>query len=153
MKSKITLVLLLCMFILAGFGSLRAQAALDAAPASYQPATLVQGGAPGTFSVNVKNNSSTASLTGAVLKITLPAGMEYAGNIQNAIVKDVSVLNVPQFTVNSMAIGAANLVSFDVRIICGYIQSGAQLKYELYDASNVLLATVLNGPTAANTPG
>ncbi|MFH6996214.1 hypothetical protein, partial [Flavobacterium sp. FlaQc-48] len=152
MKSKITLVLLLCMFILAGFGSLRAQAALDAAPASYQPATLVQGGAPGTFSVNVKNNSSTASLTGAVLKITLPAGMEYAGNIQNAIVKDVSVLNVPQFTVNSMAIGAANLVSFDVRIICGYIQSGAQLKYELYDASNVLLATVLNGPTAANTP-
>ncbi|MBN9295642.1 MAG: DUF11 domain-containing protein [Filimonas sp.] len=128
-----------------------AQVTLDASNPSWQPATLVQGGAPGTFTVAVKN-STTSALTGAVLKITLPAGMEYvASSITGATEKSIANLNAPTFNVPTIAAGYPNDINFAVRINCGYVASGALLQYQLSDAGGTVI-TNTTGNNAANTP-
>lgn len=78
MKTKITFVLLLLLFMMGG--SAFAQVQINA-PTSYQPVSLSQGGAPGTYKVDIVNNNA-AALNGATFSLALPAGMEYvAGTI------------------------------------------------------------------------
>lgn len=56
MKTKVTLILLLLLFAMGG--STFAQVQINA-PSSYQPAALAQGGAPGSYKVDVVNNTAT----------------------------------------------------------------------------------------------
>lgn len=57
MKTKITFVLLLLLFMMGG--SAFAQVQINA-PTSYQPVSLSQGGAPGTYKVDIVNNNAAA---------------------------------------------------------------------------------------------
>lgn len=59
--------------MLAGRGAF-AQVQINA-PSSYQPVSLVQGGAPGTYKVDIVNNNAAA--LNATFSLALPAGMEY----------------------------------------------------------------------------
>lgn len=78
MKTKFTLTLLLLLLPVMYFmgGRIFAQAYQINTPAAYQPISIVQGGAPDTYKVDIVNNSTTV-LSGSTFTVTLPAGMEY----------------------------------------------------------------------------
>lgn len=128
MKSKITLILLLLFFMIGG--SLFAQIQINT-PLSYQPASLEQGGAPGTFKVDIVNNN-TSALTGSTLSIVLPAGMEYVtGTVTAATQLNVSDLQSPTFTLTNIPVGNTLTVTFNARINCGYTVPTIKTRVEI----------------------
>ncbi|EJG00206.1 hypothetical protein [Flavobacterium sp. F52] len=81
MKTKITFILLLWLFMIGGVAF--AQVQINA-PTTYQPVSLSQGGAPGTYKVDIVNNNP--AVLNATFSLALPAGMEYvAGTITRKI--------------------------------------------------------------------
>ncbi|MEG1023389.1 MAG: hypothetical protein RSF34_02880, partial [Flavobacterium sp.] len=145
MKTKVTLILLLLLFAMGG--STFAQVQINA-PSSYQPAALPQGGAPGSYKVDVVNNTATA-LSGATFSLMLPAGMEYiAGTITGAVQLNISNLQSPTFTLNSIPVGNTLPITFNARINCGY--SSPVINYSVLQGSTSLATG--SSAVAANTP-
>ncbi|GEM_PF-2044420 len=151
MKTKITLTFLLLLLPAMYFlgGGVFAQTYQINTPASYQPVSIIQGGLPDTYKVDVVNNNTTA-LTGATLTVTLPAGMEYVdGTITGATQNNVSNLQKPVFTVVSIPSGNNQQVTFQARINCGYTQAST-ISYSLASGTNSLVSST--SPVASNTP-
>ncbi len=147
MKTKITLILLLLLLPLLG-ENLFAQVQLNTAPVSYQPATLAQGGAAGTYKMDVINNNSVG-ITGTVFTLTLPTGMEYvAGSVTSATENNITNLQKPVFTLNNVAAGSTLAVTFSARINCGYT-AGATIGYA---TAGVNATSSTTSPVASNTP-
>lgn len=145
MKTKVTLILLLLLLSFTG-GSAFAQVQISA-PASYQPATLEQGGAPGTYKVDIVNNNAAA--LSATFSLALPAGMEYVvGSMTGGTQLSIANLQNPTFTLNSIPVGNTLQITFSARINCGY--SAATINYSVISAGS----TVATGSSAvaANTP-
>ena len=100
-------------------GRMSAQVQVNA-PSSYQPTSLEQGGAPGTYKVDIVNNNPSP-LTSATFSLALPAGMEYvAGTITGATQLSIANLQNPTFTLNSIPVGNTLTITFNARINCGY---------------------------------
>ncbi|GAA3783108.1 hypothetical protein GCM10022423_44830 [Flavobacterium ginsengiterrae] len=130
-------------------GRIFAQAYQINTPAAYQPVSIVQGGAPDTYKVDVVNNSTTA-LSGSTFTVTLPAGMEYvAGTITGATQSNVSNLQKPVFTVVNIPSGNIQAVTFQARINCGYTQAST-IGYSL--ASGATSLATGTSSVASNTP-
>ncbi|RXM43683.1 DUF11 domain-containing protein [Flavobacterium sp. YO12] len=147
MKTRFTFVLLLLMFAV-GSESF-AQIVINTAPTSYQPATLVQGGASGTYKLDITNNNA-AVLSGAKLTVTLPAGMEYVtGSISGATQSNVSNLQIPVFALGDIPSTNTLTVTFSARINCGF--TNANINYNVLSSGNVSLQTAVS-PVAASTP-
>ncbi len=145
MKTKITSILFLLLLSLIG-GGVFAQVQINA-PLSYQPSSLEQGGAPGTYKVDIINNTG-AALTGTTFSLKLPAGMEYvAGTITGATQANVSNLQSPTFTLNTIPIGNTLPVTFSARINCGY--STPTINYSVLQGSTPLVTA--SSAVAANT--
>lgn len=145
MKTKVTLILLLLLFAMGG--SAFAQVLINTTGASYQPATLAQGGAAGAYKVDIVNNNGTA-LAGT-FSLALPTGMEYiAGSITGTGVTQLNISNLqaPTFTVNIPS-GNTAALTFSARINCGY--SPALINYSVISAGNTVTGT---SPVAGNTP-
>ena len=139
MKTKFTFVLLLLLFAM---GQSFAQVLLNTAPVSYQPSILTQGGAPGTYRMDVVNNNAV-TVSGATFTLTLPAGMEYvSGSIASAIESNISNLQKPVFTLNNILAGSTLTVTFNARINCGF--TGGTISYA---------TTGTNATASATSPG
>jgi len=144
MKTKFTFVLLLLLFAM---GQSFAQVLLNTAPVSYQPSILTQGGAPGTYRMDVVNNNAV-TVSGATFTLTLPAGMEYvSGSIASAIESNISNLQKPVFTLNNILAGSTLTVTFNARINCGF--TGGTISYATTGTNATASAT---SPVAGNTP-
>ncbi|WP_286964951.1 hypothetical protein [Flavobacterium sp. UBA4854] len=147
MKTKITSILFLLLLSMFG-GRLFAQVLLNAPPA-YQPATLVQGAAPGTFKVDIVNNNASV-LSGATLTLALPAGVEYvAGSVTAATQTNITDLRNPIFTLSSIPVGNTLTVTFDARINCGFT-IGTTIGYTVKNGSTTLVTS--SSAVSANTP-
>ncbi|WDF57969.1 hypothetical protein PQ462_14700 [Flavobacterium sp. KACC 22758] len=146
MKAKNTSILFLLLLSLIG-GAAFAQVQINA-PLSYQPSNLEQGGALGTYKVDIINNTG-AALSGATFSLVLPTGLEYvAGTITAATQANVSNLQSPTFTLNSIPVGNTLVVTFNARINCGY--STSLITYNVLQGATPL-ATATSA-VAANTP-
>ena len=144
MKTKFTFVLLLLLFAM---GQSFAQVLLNTAPVSYQPSILTQGGAPGTYRMDVVNNNAV-TVSGATFTLTLPAGMEYvSGSIASATESNISNLQKPVFTLNNILAGSTLTVTFNARINCGF--TGGTISYATTGTNATASAT---SPVAGNTP-
>lgn len=151
MKTKFTLTLLLLLLPVMYFmgGRIFAQAYQINTPAAYQPISIVQGGAPDTYKVDIVNNSTTV-LSGSTFTVTLPAGMEYvAGTVTGATQSNVSNLQKPVFTVVNIPSGNIQAVTFQARINCGYTQAST-ISYNLALSESTLASGT--SPVASNTP-
>lgn len=146
MKTKITSILFLLLLSVIG-GSTFAQVQINA-PLSYQPSNLEQGGAPGTYKVDIINNTG-AALSGATFSLMLPAGMEYvAGTITAATQANISNLQSPTFNLNNIPVGNTLVVTFNARINCGY--STPLITYNVLQGATPLATGT--SAVAANTP-
>ena len=143
MKTKVTLFLLL---LFAMGGSLFAQVQIKV-PSSYQPATLEQGGAPGTYKVDIVNNNA-AALSGT-FSLELPTGMEYiAGSIAGGGVEsNIGNLQRPDFSI-SIPSGNTLSLTFSARINCGFVNSSIVYQV-IVNSANAATAV---SDVAANTP-
>lgn len=151
MKTKFTLTLLLLLLPVMYFmgGRIFAQAYQINTPAAYQPISIVQGGAPDTYKVDIVNNSTTV-LSGSTFTVTLPAGMEYvAGTVTGATQSNVSNLQKPIFTVVNIPSGNIQAVTFQARINCGYTQAST-INYALVSGATSLATGT--SAVASNTP-
>lgn len=129
-KTTLILLLLLSMIGVTAFAQVQINT-----PTSYQPISLDQGGATGIYKVDIVNNNP--AVLNATFTLALPVGMEYvAGTITGATQLNITNLQNPTFTLNSIPVGNTLQITFSARINCGY--STSNINYRVISGGSTI---------------